>query len=142
MRKATPEELSVIWESMLHLKKVSPAPWMTITHEPTAYAYIEQAIDDGRVWFFGAYMVMVDVGCPWFTNKRCLLEEIVLKVHRDDKTFNIQTVISAGLDQLASHYGCEATVVGDTQIGMLTPLYERAGFTTIGTQLYKCHTKT
>lgn len=140
VRKATITDVLFIRNAVADLKRVSPAPWMGITDLPTAMSYIQSAIDGGRVWFFGAYMVMVDTGIPWYSNKLCLLEELVLKVYPQDKSFTIQTVLQAGLDQLASHYGCEATVVGDTQIGLLTPLYTAAGFVPIGTQLFKENT--
>ncbi len=137
MRKAAISDLLPIHKGLDYLKRTSQAPWMGITDTTVAMKYIAQAIIDGRVWFFGGYMVMVDTGSPWYTTKLCLLEELVMNVYRGDISFTIEQVALAGLDQLASHYGCEATVVGDTQRGLMTPLYIAAGFVPIGTQLFK-----
>jgi hypothetical protein len=140
VRNASAADMLPIRRALADLQKISPAPWMKLTDLPTAMGNIARQSREGTVKFFGGYMVMFEIGSTWFTPKRCLLEQIVLKVYPWDKTFTIEQVVHAGLDQLASHYGCEATVVGDTQIGLMTPLYTAAGFVPIGTQLFKENT--
>lgn len=140
MRKAEPADLLPIRLALARIQRLRSVGWIGITDLTVAMQYIQQAMSQGRVWFFGAYMVMVDVGSPWYSKKRVLFEELVLRVHRGDNTYSIEQVAQAGLDQLASHYGCEATEVGDSLAGLMTPLYIAAGFKPHGTQLFKENT--
>lgn len=123
--------------ALLAMLKYSPAPQMKYAEPDVARAYLISAIAEQRVWFMGGYMLMVDVGSDWYGRRKYLIEQIILKVYRDDDSVKLETVIGNGLAYLADFYSCVATVVGDTQVGYMTPKYLAAGFQTLGTQLIK-----
>lgn len=138
LRRGTLADHAVIMHALLKLLEKSPAPQMKYADESTARAYLYDAIRDGRLWFVGGYMILVDVGSDWYSNRKYLIEQMILKVYPNHPDTTVHDAIAA-LDTLQEHYGCVMTVVGDTQIGMMTPHYIEAGYTPIGTQLIKEH---
>jgi hypothetical protein len=136
MRQATIADAVDIIDALLLMLLYSPAPQMKHADPYTASDNVQAACAEGRVWFVGGYAIMVEVGCDWYSNKPYLIEQIILKVHKNDKTKTVQDAVAA-LDDLREHYGCVLTCVGDTQIGYMTPIYEAAGYKVVGTQLIK-----
>lgn len=136
LRPATLADHAVIMDALLKMLDKSPAPQMKYADENTARAHLYTAIRDGMVWFVGGYMIMVDVGSDWYSNRKYLIEQMILKAYPFNKAATVRDAIAA-LDTLREHYGCVLTAVGDTQIGMMTPLYLEAGYLPVGTQLIK-----
>jgi hypothetical protein len=137
MHPVTLDDVPAIMTALLALQQYSPAFQMRYADPVTAEAYLRQAIGEGRGWRAGGYFVMVDPGSDWYSPTRYLIEQIILKVWPDDKSWHLDTVVRLGLPFLKDYYGCEAIVVGDTQIGYMTQVYLRHGYTALGTQLMK-----
>lgn len=137
MRAATQGDVGSIMTALLVMLAKSPAPQMRYAEPTVAKLSVRRAISEGRGFFFGGYFVMVDVGSDWYTLYTYMIEQIILKVYPGDKSRSLQYVINEGLPKLAEHFNAHATVVGDTQIGYMTPLYHAAGYKTLGTQLMK-----
>lgn len=135
IRLANELDFPFIETALRELKAKSPAAQMQYIDDDYALANMAQAIREHRGWFCGGYFILVDIGGPWYSPKKMLIEEIILKVY-PGRGKTVDDAIAA-LDTIAAHYGCEATVAGDTQIGYMTPRYHAAGFTTLGTQLLK-----
>ncbi len=121
--------------ALLALKAKSPAHQMRITEPMAAELGIRDAIHTGRAYFIGGYFVMYDVGKPWYSDQRLLIEDIILKVYKDSSV-SVQDAI-ASLTTLAKLKGCAAVVSGDTQVGYMSPHYVSAGFVYIGNQFFK-----
>lgn len=112
----------------------SPAPQMKYANRAVAERSVRRAIKQGRAFISNGFFLMVDVGSDWYSDQRYLIEQIILRVY--DTPHKVASVIP-DLDKLAEQFDCVLTVVGDTQIGYMTPHYTRAGYSTLGTQLVK-----
>lgn len=134
MRKAEKLDLDVVMQKLKAMLDYSPAPQMRYADYHVAMASVVRAMREGRAYICNGYFIMVDVGSDWYTDRRYLIEQIILKVY--DAPHTVASAI-AGLEEIAKEHGCHAIAVGDTQVGYMTPLYQAAGFTTIGTQLIK-----
>lgn len=134
MRKAQPLDMVPVFDKLLALLDKSPAPQMQYADAGAAWVSLENAIAEGRAYIAHGYFVMVEVGRDWYTYKTYLIEQIILKVY--DTHLPVSEAIAC-LDAIAREHGCEAIAVGDTQVGYMTPLYQAAGYKTIGTQLMK-----
>lgn len=137
MRLATPQDVPAIMKACLAMLAYSPAFQMKFAEPVEAELGIRDAIHNERAFFFGGYFVMVDHGSDWYTSKRYLIEQLILKVAPDDKSWHVDEIVNQGLDNLATRFKCHAVAAGDTQIGRMTPLYHAAGYVTLGTQLMK-----
>lgn len=134
MRLATQHDVADILVACAYWMPRSPAPQMAFADPITYECGIRHAIHEGRAWMIHGYFVMVDVGSDWYTTKKYLIEQLVLRVH--DTPYKVRDVVDC-LDTIREHYKADAIIVGDTQIGHMTPIYQAAGFKTIGTQLMK-----
>ena len=132
--KATQEDVPRIMWALLCLLNKSPAPQMKYADYDVAEASIRRAVDEGRAWLIHGYFIMVDVGSDWYTAGKYLIEQIILRVDREPHPVNVAV---HALDYLKAHFDCVAIVVGDTQIGHMTPIYEAEGYKFLGTQLIK-----
>jgi hypothetical protein len=92
------------------------------------------AMAEQRAYYVDGYFIMVDEGSDWYTDKKYLIEQIILKIH---PTHAPVSVAIAALDRIREEHGCVAIAAGDTQVGYMTPHYHAAGYTTLGTQLFK-----
>lgn len=134
LRLATQHDVAAILAACRWLISKSPAKQMQFA-EPVAYECgIRHAIHEERGWIIGGFFIMVDVGRDWFSSHKFLIEQLVLRI---EKTEHKVGVAIAALDTLQAHYGCSATMVGDTQVGYMVPHYQAAGFSVHGTQLIK-----
>ena len=135
LRCASHYDLELIFEALLRLHDKSPAKQMKLCEPEVAYRNLVQARSEGRLYVYGDYGIFIDVGSPWHTSKRVLIEEIVIrfrKAYSNDVDSAIQQLTVIG----RSH-GCVAVAAGDTQIGLMAPRYLAAGFEALGTQFYK-----
>lgn len=123
--------------ALLAMLPKSPAPQMRYAEPKVAEAGVRRALAEGRGYFFGGYFVMVDVGSDWYTNATFLIEQIILKVYPDNRSWAVSAIVGEGLSLLAEHFKADAIVVGDTQIDYMRPIYHTAGYKTLGTQLMK-----
>jgi hypothetical protein len=92
------------------------------------------AMSEHCIWMADGYCIWVSVGGTWFSDRKFLIEETILRVK--PCTEHVSYAVGA-LDIIAKNFGCVAIVAGDTQIGHMTPHYHNAGFVTLGTQLMK-----
>jgi len=123
--------------ALVRMLSYSPAPHMRFAEEAAAEANVRERILTGvGVRFVGGYAILYDVGSPWYSSRRYLIEDMILKVYPDDRTARVADAIAA-LETLRVEHGCDAIAAGDTQVGKMAPLYHDAGFQTIGVQLFK-----
>jgi hypothetical protein len=108
---------------------------MRLCEEHVAYAALHRARDEARLYVYGDYAILFDIGSPWHTSKKLLIEEFVLRFRREYG--NAVDGAVAQLDELARALGCAAVAAGDTQVGLMSPRYVAAGFQPLGTQFYK-----
>lgn len=137
MRRAELADLPAIRAGLAALLEKSPARQMKFASLDKAMASITTALAESRAWIMGGYFILVDVGSDWYTSAEFLIEQLILKIDPSDKSCTVQYVATEGLSAIAAHFGVQAIIVGDTQIGYMTPIYHAAGFTTLGTQLMK-----
>jgi len=135
MRNATPSDVPAIMAALFQMREKSPAPQVRLAEPIEAELSVRHAIHEGRAYFLGGYFVMYDISRTWYSSKKVLIEDLILKVH-EDSSVRLRDVIRS-LSDLALMHGCKAVVAGDTQIGYMTPRYIQEGFQVLGTQLYK-----
>lgn len=125
-----------LWQKLLNLLSLSKAAHMKHVNIHAAEANLRHYIDQGLVWRFGAYIVIIEVGSEWFTDEPFLIEKLVIKTE-DNPEWSLNEVLTTGLEGLKNYYSCAAIVAGDTQTGYMNPHYTRAGFHTLGSQFYR-----
>lgn len=135
LREADTFHAALIYATLERLLVVSPAPQMKLAEPAVAYAALYQAMRETRLYVYGDFGILVDVGSPWHTSKRVLIEEIIVRFRKDFDNSAESAV--AQLAVIAKRHGCVAIAAGDTQIGLMTPRYLAAGFQALGTQFYK-----
>ncbi len=124
-----------IMDALLRLKaKANGRGQMKFTVPHVAAEYLFRQIDANRVVIHEGYAIMYDVGTPWYTDRPFLIEDIIIKVY--PTTSPVSVAIDC-LEAIARSLNLTAVVAGDTQIGYMTPHYLAAGYTTLGTQLFK-----
>lgn len=90
-------------------------------------AFAQVVVNDG-------YMILFDVGSPWYTTRRFLIEELILRIGPSEQ--GVSGAIRC-LELLARSHECCAIAAGDTQVGYMVPHYQAEGFTVLGQQLFK-----
>jgi len=134
MRLVLPTDWPVIEERLLHMKARSPAPQMRHAEIGYAMAALRARADSSQVVINDGYMILFDVGSPWYTKERFLIEELILRI--GPSTDGVRGAIRC-LDKLARLHECCAVAAGDTQVGYMVPHYEAEGFRVLGQQLFK-----
>ena len=134
MRLADESDCPAIERKLLWMLKANPEHQMQYADTEVAFAYVRQAMREGRAYYLDGYFIMVDVGSDWYTSRKYLIEQIILKIH---PTTSPVSVAIAALDRIREIHGCVAIAAGDTQVGYMTPHYHAAGYITLGTQLFK-----
>lgn len=124
-----------VFDAMLRMLHKSPAKQMALVEPEHAYTALVQAVREQRLYLYGDYAILVDVGSPWHTTKLVLFEEIIIRYQRVYGHDVSEAV--AQLDSIARQHGCVAVAAGDTQVGLMAPRYLAAGFEPLGTQFYK-----
>lgn len=135
IRPATFHDLPHIMSALIKMLSYSQAPQMKFADPHAAERSVLIAINEGRAFFTGAYFIMVDVGSDWYSDKKYLIEQLILRVYPPDGTMVYEAVDV--LAELTERFSCVAVAAGDTQMGMMTPLYEARGYRRLGTQLFK-----
>lgn len=79
------------------------------------------------------FLILFDVGKEWFSDHIYLFEKFVLKLEPTAQA----VMVPAILESMAIHFGCDAVIAGDSLAGKMTPFYERAGWSHLGTTLTK-----
>lgn len=135
LEKPSRLETEDIYAAMLEVLSKSPAAHMKLAEPAVALGHLIVRSALGYLWVYGDFAILVDVGSPWYTTKQVLIEEIIIRFRRGYRN-TVESAV-AQLDVLARDFACVAVVAGDTQLGIMTPRYLAAGFTSLGTQLYK-----
>lgn len=135
MKLATPGDVPIIMSALQKLLAKSPSEQMRYAELIEAELGVRDAIHNNRAIFVGDYFIMFDVGKVWYSSKKFLIEELVVRVSTDNNTQVSEAV--AALTALATRFRCAAVVAGDTQIGVMTNHYIRDGFVMLGSQLIK-----
>jgi hypothetical protein len=135
LRRATEYDTTLVMTALLKMLDKSPAPQMKLAVPEVAYRALKNAAADGWLYVYGDFAILVDVGRPWHSDKRVLIEEIIVRFRRAHHN-TVESAV-AQLEILARQFGCVAVAAGDTQIGYMAPRYTAAGFITLGTQFYK-----
>ena len=133
MRLATYEDYPRIEKALRWMALNSTAPKMKNINEDKALDYVSTQIVMGNVLITNGCLVMGEPSQSWFSDDKLFIEDLFIAF---DKTYNIQAAIE-DLVLHAKSLGCCEVVVGDTQIGLMIPHYEAAGFTRLGTQLHR-----
>lgn len=138
MKHATNQDVARIMVALHALWAKSNATHMGMVDPMAAELSVRHAVHQGRGWLIGPYFVMVDHGQDWYSSKKFLMEQIIIRIEADDPQHRwiVEDVIER-LPELRDAYGCDAIVVGDSQIGMMVPKYLAAGYTKVGVQLMK-----
>lgn len=96
---------------------------------------VADAIESGRLVIVDEeFAIMYDVGSPWYSSAKFLIEDMVLRIRPGSTP--VRVAIQA-LDVLSESFGCVLTAVGDTQVGYMTQRYLDEGYKILGTQLIK-----
>lgn len=135
MSVASKEDFDLIVAALVTLLRKSPAPQMKLVDYDTAYRNLMTAKAEGRLFVYGDFIILVDVGTPWHSNKPVLIEELVARFR---KVYgNTPQSAVAQLEVLARKFNCVAVASGDTQVGLMAEHYKSEGYTPLGSQFYK-----
>lgn len=138
MHHAFPGDVPAILTALRELLAKSSAAHMGMVDEMEAELSVRHACHEGRLWLCGPYAIMVEHGQDWYSSKKFLIEQIIVRYRpKVEGDVSLDDVIRVGLPFLQSHYGCSAIVVGDSQVGYMVPHYEAAGYRRVGVQLMK-----
>lgn len=84
---------------------------------------------------FGAYVLIWDVACPWYSFRDVLIEDLLIKAFPQDTSRTLQQVLTEDIPELARTLGAQHVFTGDTQgLGYMGSEYTKAGYKTLGTQ--------
>lgn len=112
----------------------NPSKQMRYASIPVALTYIEHQLAQGKAILHDGFLILYDIGRPWYCTTDMLIEELTLKIGPSEHG-------PAGairlLESIAREAGVPAMVVGDAQTGRMVPHYTAAGFEPLGVQLWK-----
>lgn len=129
-------ELQEVWEALLKMKeKAAGRNQMKFVDLGTAHTSLAAAYQEQRIVMVGGYAIMFQVGSPWYSDKKYLIEDIILKVY-DWTPYHVSLPIAALYD-LAAARDCVCVATGDTQVGYLDKHYLGAGYVRLGSQFFK-----
>lgn len=134
MQMPTDEDMAAIQVALQWMLDNSPGPQMKFADMGTAMAYIEDARQEGRARMWEGYLLLYHIGSPWYSRAPYFIEELVIRVHKTEKT---SAEVVRVMEGIARSKGCVFMAVGDTQIGRMAKIYTAEGFTPIGTQFVK-----
>lgn len=134
MRPAYPLDIEPIVERLLAMRVKNPNNHMRYTEESMVRASLAGAIAQGKAVMHNGFLILFDVGSPWYTTQKFLIEELILRVYDSDA--HVSTAIQQ-LERLREEHGCVAIAAGDTQVGYMAQHYEAEGYRRIGYQYMK-----
>lgn len=126
--------MPLIKVALLNMLAKSTAPQMKHADINTALFYIRLASSTQKAWLVDGYLVLYDVGSDWYSDKTYLIEQLILRVYKTEAPVEVAINFLA---ERAKFHGCVMVAAGDTQCGIMTPKYQAAGYSVLGTQLYK-----
>lgn len=132
---ATLDKRMLYYDKLLELKSKSPSVKMALVEPAKAFIGLTEFLEQGRAVEVGDYLILYDYGPTWYSSKLHFIEELTLrfqKVYRNP----VEDAVAA-IEVLARNIGARAIAVGDTQVGLMTPYYLAAGYSMLGTQLFK-----
>lgn len=130
MRPPLPEDWPAIEARLRRMLVRNPNNQMKLVDEDHALSMarlMPSVVNDG-------YFILYDVGSPWYTRKRVLIEELILRIGPTEA--GARGAVRC-LETLAREQGCLAIASGDTQVGAMVPHYLAEGFIPLGTQMFK-----
>lgn len=134
MRTPNEEDLEAVRRAYQWMLDNSPGPQMRFSDIDTVMEYIATASQEGRAFVWEGYLLLFHIGSPWYSKKLYLIEELVIRIHKTDKT---STQAVGMLEGIARAGGCVLMAAGDTQVGHMAKIYTAEGFAPIGTQFVK-----
>ena len=126
---------NVYLDALLKLKAKSPSAKMAAVEVDEASRNLRKFLEEGRAVEVGDYLILYDLGSPWYTTKLHFIEELTIRFQRVYN--NPVTDAVQAMEKLARMNCAQFIAVGDTQIGLMTPYYLEAGYTPLGSQLFK-----
>jgi hypothetical protein len=135
MIKARLDRRNLYFDAFLRLKAKSASPKMVLAEPDVAYAGLTKFISKGQALEIGDYLLLYDFGTVWYSSKVHLIEELTIRFQREYN--NPVTDVVNALETIARHIGARGIAVGDTQAGLMLPYYQAAGYSFLGTQLFK-----
>jgi hypothetical protein len=139
MIAATNQDIPEVMAALRKLWAKSSATHMSMVDPMQAELSVRHAQHTGRLWLYGPYAIMVDHGQDWYSSKKFLIEQIIVRYRPTmaGESHTIEHVIGRALPFLRDHFGCQSIIVGDSQVGYMVPHYEAAGYKHVGVQLMK-----
>lgn len=135
-RKATSEDIPLIFSKLKELQQYSKAPQMKWADDDIAMRALKHNTENERVYIVGDFAVMADWGYPfWYSEKIALIEDFVLRIGND--VGNSVDDVPTALCDIARSKGIDVVVTGDAQGGYISKVYERAGFVLVANQYMK-----
>lgn len=125
----------IYFDELLKLRAKSPSAKMAMVEPAKAFIGLTEFLEQGRAVEVGDYLILYDYGPTWYSSKLHFIEELTIRfqrVHRNP----VEDAVAA-IEVLARNIGARAIAVGDTQVGLMTPYYLAAGYSMLGTQLFK-----
>lgn len=132
MRLAQREDLPALEAALRKLVDKSPALHMQFADWHVGWTYVQMQVNAGNVLIVGDFAVFVSITPLWFTSKRFVIEDLVLRISRESGTALDE--IPAALKLLAKFENCVGVVSGDTQVGRMDQVYNDASFSLLGRQ--------
>lgn len=133
MRAAHPSDVPKIMQALAWVQAKGNSPFLKGASLMAAELGVRDYIHREQAVIHAGFFIMVDIGKEWFSDKLFLFEKLVLKL---DAAADPAEAVKA-LEGLALVNGCGAVVAGDALAGKMTPFYEQAGWSHLGTTLTK-----
>lgn len=144
MRAATNHDMAAIVAAMKKMVQVSRSPQMKHVDLMEAELYVRHAIHQNgmveevtqscRAVINDGFLILYDVGPPWYSSKCYLIEDLILRI--GDSVDGVDGAIKC-LDTLKEFHGCVLIAAGDTQGGRMLNSYFNNGYGILGHQLIK-----
>ncbi len=117
--------------------------WMQYADLGACMSYIAQAWEEGRANVIAGYLVMYELGIPWYHDEKYLFEMLVMKMPSNFVhgpviyKHNDIAVAIEWFEREAKAQGCVAIAVGDSTQGAMISVYQKLGYHLAATQLMK-----
>lgn len=129
-------DVAAIMQALLAVKAKSPNPQMAHADPMAAELGLRDFIHRGNAYILGDFVVLFETGKVWYSDTKFFFEQLFLRFKSDEGTRVDEAILL--MESLAlGPLGCEAVVVGDTQVGRMAMHYAAAGYVHIGHQLLK-----
>lgn len=135
MRAAKVAHIGMYYTALLELLGKSPSLKMKFADREEALSGLQSFIERSCAVEVGDYLILYDVGTPWYSKTPHFFEELTIRFQR---VFDnpVSDAVRA-MKHLALAHGAKVIMVGDTQVGLMVNHYQADGYNVIGTQLLK-----